>query len=327
MNKLNIIGDIHGRRVWSKLLVHDAINIFVGDYFSPYSDIPYEACAENFNYIMELKKDNPDKVVTLIGNHDTDHWYKFDRGCSRHDYRNEAAMRKLFEDNSEYLQAAYCNGNVLVTHAGVSAPWIARYTYKNTDDDIINDFGFGMDYRNMQGEGLDSAKDIDDATSKWEEQVGRDLSLRNGTMLFWKSSYWIFLDGAWKEMTFSPQSVCDFVNRMWKERPISFSFGMNASRGDCYGDTITQSPMWIRYDGLCDTNVFRGNADYLQVYGHTQNRDMVCYSDETYHGKQWQIDNKGKMVMVDCLGFNPKSLLITMDGEKVVDVKENILPQ
>jgi len=34
--KYNIIGDIHGRTCWKQLIVSDAINIFVGDYFSPY---------------------------------------------------------------------------------------------------------------------------------------------------------------------------------------------------------------------------------------------------------------------------------------------------
>ena len=31
-NKLNIIGDIHGRPCWKELVQDDAINIFIGDY-------------------------------------------------------------------------------------------------------------------------------------------------------------------------------------------------------------------------------------------------------------------------------------------------------
>ena len=328
MTKLNIIGDIHGRQVWEKLLVPDAINIFVGDYFSPYVDIPYEACAENYNHIIELKKDNPDKIVTLIGNHDLDHWYSYNRGCSRHDYYNEESIRKLFEDNNEHLQAAYCNGDVLVTHAGVSAPWMARYTYKKSSDEVIDDFSFAMDYRDMKGEGVNDAKTIEDAIKAWTSGTDRELYLKNGTMLLWKSSYWIYLNGVWTEMNFTPQSVCDFVNDMWVKNPEAFSFSMNKSRGDYYGHAVTHGPMWIRYEGLGDTNVFRGNPDYLQVYGHTQSSNIEYYSDETYHWKQWQIDNTGKMVMVDCLGTVAKSLIVELDDNgKVVKISENVVEQ
>ena len=49
--KYNIIGDIHSRTNWKKLLKDDCINIFVGDYFSPYFPYSFE---EQVNVFMDI---------------------------------------------------------------------------------------------------------------------------------------------------------------------------------------------------------------------------------------------------------------------------------
>lgn len=75
--KYNVIGDIHGRVCWKELIISNAINIFVGDYFSPYDDISFEDCKKNFLEIIEYKKEHPETVL-LYGNHkDTINFYKF----------------------------------------------------------------------------------------------------------------------------------------------------------------------------------------------------------------------------------------------------------
>ena len=55
--KYNVIGDIHGRTSGKELVIEDGINIFVGDYFSPYHrGYTFEKCMQNFHDIIEFKK-------------------------------------------------------------------------------------------------------------------------------------------------------------------------------------------------------------------------------------------------------------------------------
>ena len=53
--KYNIIGDTHGRTAWKDLVISDGINIFVGDYFSPYVSMSFEDQLNNFLSIIDYK--------------------------------------------------------------------------------------------------------------------------------------------------------------------------------------------------------------------------------------------------------------------------------
>ena len=74
MNKLLVLPDIHGREFWrgpcNDIEKYDKV-IFLGDYLDPYGfeGIEVEDAIENFKEILELKKNNMDKVVLLLGNH------------------------------------------------------------------------------------------------------------------------------------------------------------------------------------------------------------------------------------------------------------------
>ena len=63
MKVLNIIGDIHGRSVWKDLVIPEAINVFLGDYFDPYDNILKDDLVSNFEAIIQYKKDNPQKEL------------------------------------------------------------------------------------------------------------------------------------------------------------------------------------------------------------------------------------------------------------------------
>ena len=52
MATYNIIGDIHGRDAWKRLVDEDCINIFVGDYFDPYDKIHFMDLQYNFMEII-----------------------------------------------------------------------------------------------------------------------------------------------------------------------------------------------------------------------------------------------------------------------------------
>lgn len=129
-NKLNVIGDIHGRTSWKDLVIEDAVNVFVGDYFSPYHPIPFDKQKENFLEIIQYKNEHP-QTILLIGNHDEDHWHICE-GYSRHDWQHLNDIKTLFEENKELFQVAYSWKNqVLVTHAGVSYIWYNRRVLKD----------------------------------------------------------------------------------------------------------------------------------------------------------------------------------------------------
>lgn len=73
-NTILVCGDIHGRKFWKKpcenIEPYDKV-IFLGDYLDPYDfeHISVPQAIVNFEDILELKKNNMDKVVLLLGNH------------------------------------------------------------------------------------------------------------------------------------------------------------------------------------------------------------------------------------------------------------------
>jgi hypothetical protein len=129
MPTYNIIGDIHGRTNWKELVDEDCINIFVGDYFDPYTWTPFFKLQQNFQEIIDLKKQLPDKVVLLYGNHDYEYLPGISEESSRYDALNAPKIAKLLTENESLFHGvAYAIGErYIVTHAGISKPWVRRY--------------------------------------------------------------------------------------------------------------------------------------------------------------------------------------------------------
>lgn len=128
MIKWIAIGDIHGQNVW-KEIVNVELNlvdkiIFIGDYFDSFN-ISQEEQITNFLDILEFKRSYTDKVVLLIGNHDTHYLPGFGQ-CSGFNPVMSMKIKELLSDaikNSE-IQCAYNINEFLFTHAGVSNTWI-----------------------------------------------------------------------------------------------------------------------------------------------------------------------------------------------------------
>lgn len=129
MPTYNIIGDIHGRTNWKGLVSEDFINIFVGDYFDPYTFIPFVELQHNFQEIIDLKKRLPDKVILLYGNHDYEYLPGITEESSRYDSLNACKITNLLTENeSLFYGVAYAIGeSYIVTHAGITKPWIRKY--------------------------------------------------------------------------------------------------------------------------------------------------------------------------------------------------------
>lgn len=72
MNKVIAIGDIHGSTKWRNIIDgnKDAQIVFLGDYLDPYVEYDCDEILDNLIEIIDFKRNNKDRVVLLLGNHD-----------------------------------------------------------------------------------------------------------------------------------------------------------------------------------------------------------------------------------------------------------------
>lgn len=133
-NGFNIIGDIHGRSVWKFLVDKRAVNVFVGDFFDPYSyATSFEQCRDNFLDIIAFKRKHPETVL-LWGNHELHYLFhnEMNEVYTRFDYRHALEIRKLLMDYGLYFNgvAFSIDNRFLITHAGVSRYWYMQWIEK-----------------------------------------------------------------------------------------------------------------------------------------------------------------------------------------------------
>lgn len=130
--KLLVIGDIHGRVFWKDAVEKHAEEcdkiIFLGDYLDPYpwELITRKMAIENFKDIIQYKKDNLDKVILLLGNHDLPYYDKHFTTRSRYDSSNAYKIKQNFGRNRSLFQLAYetdMDKHYLFTHAGITKSW------------------------------------------------------------------------------------------------------------------------------------------------------------------------------------------------------------
>lgn len=119
--KYQFFGDTHGETHWKKLIDPECIQVFLGDYFSPYKLQSYEQCRDNLLEILQFKNEHP-KTILLLGNHDEDHWH-IQEQYSRFDSIHVYDIMNLFEKYKDQFQVAFAVGDYLITHAGVSKEW------------------------------------------------------------------------------------------------------------------------------------------------------------------------------------------------------------
>lgn len=153
-NKILVIPDIHCRKFWRQSIEEniDSVDkiIFLGDYLDPYSeeikmapelmecDDFYDAHSNlnMLNDILSLKKENPDKVILLCGNHTCSYiWSKFS-AASRTDYKNWELYHKFFLENLDYFNLVWTERNTIFSHAGITQGWTEEISEKLEVEDI-----------------------------------------------------------------------------------------------------------------------------------------------------------------------------------------------
>lgn len=124
------IADVHQGEAWKDHIwkYFDEVDkiIFHGDYFDnrqPTEETDYKKQLKIFNEIMDLKKSNPDKVITLFGNHDNNYLYKSIFADEQYLEINKALI-----DNIQYLDIGYKGvAGWVSSHAGFSKTWVDNY--------------------------------------------------------------------------------------------------------------------------------------------------------------------------------------------------------
>ena len=144
--KIIAIGDLHGKRIWKEIIKDNDFHIVVfnGDYFDCYGEISPVEQLHNFKEIIEYKRENPDKVKVLLGNHDFHYLPNIFESYSGYQpeqkYNFGLEIDKAIKEN--LLQACYVYEDIIFSHAGVGKIWCKDvFGEENPDNlqDKIND--------------------------------------------------------------------------------------------------------------------------------------------------------------------------------------------
>ena len=141
--KLIIVPDVHGRGFWREAVKShpEALFVFLGDYLDPYphEGIEMDEAIAGLKDIIEFKRENPDKVVLLWGNHDLHYLYPEMMG-SRFDVDKAPEIADLLYRNQDLFQLCIeCEAGekrFLFSHAGICQSWLRKY-YPEIDPDSI----------------------------------------------------------------------------------------------------------------------------------------------------------------------------------------------
>ena len=183
--KIIAIGDTHGRNDWKQIINDNEFDkiVFIGDYFDTYENISGKEQLSNFRDIIQYKKDNLDKVVLLIGNHDYHYMEYVDERYSGYQKKYSFSFREEIskaQDNN-LLQMCFIHDNYLFTHAGITNTWLENAGYDNEEplDVFIN----GLFKHRMD-------------SFKFADEVGHDPSGDNIYQTpIWVRPYSLLMDG------------------------------------------------------------------------------------------------------------------------------------
>ena len=142
--KVNVIPDIHGEVKWKKVIDESCDKIiFLGDYVDSFT-VSNDQIITNLKDIISFKKENPDKVVLLWGNHDIMYYYLQNPTFKCPGYRPEIGidLREIYKLNSSLFQYAYQIKDFIFTHAGIQNNWFINefkgLLFENIADQLNN---------------------------------------------------------------------------------------------------------------------------------------------------------------------------------------------
>ena len=109
--------------------------VFLGDYLDPYSHegISFDLALEEFNKILEFKKEYPDLITLLVGNHDMHYIIKDFMDCSRRNTAMLDQLHKLYNSNLDLFNLIHIEDDWLFSHSGVYKGWMDKYEFTLED--------------------------------------------------------------------------------------------------------------------------------------------------------------------------------------------------
>jgi hypothetical protein len=126
--KIIALGDTHGRTHWKNIVAKETDAdkiIFIGDYFDTHYDVSVDQQIQNFIDILNFKKENVDKVILLIGNHDFHYLKGAQETYSGYQKFKAVDINEVLEPavSTGLLQMCYVYEDYVFTHAGLTKTW------------------------------------------------------------------------------------------------------------------------------------------------------------------------------------------------------------
>lgn len=161
-----IIPDVHCREFWKEPVKEvlddtDARIVFLGDYLDGYAhewnaDDDYRRRGiDNLKSIIQLKREHPERIVLLVGNHDCGYAISTSICDCRTDGLNFVEIAELFKNNWDCFQLAAedtINGrHFIFSHAGINKEY-AKIVFGDSVDEnnVVEKFNSAwrkMDYK------------------------------------------------------------------------------------------------------------------------------------------------------------------------------------
>lgn len=134
--KTLVLGDIHGRDCWEDIINIENPDkvIFLGDYVSTHERIDEDTQIANIIKILAYKRDNPDKVILLRGNHDMQHCGFAWAECSGLYFKVREWMMENIDMFLALTQWLYVEDNIIFSHAGISKRWFEDNNFKTVEE-------------------------------------------------------------------------------------------------------------------------------------------------------------------------------------------------
>jgi predicted MPP superfamily phosphohydrolase len=120
------IGDVHGYDDWKRIRPDNYdIIVFLGDYVDSFF-VEDKEMLNNLDEIITFKKNNPEKVKLLLGNHEISYLFAKYRATGYRKLISED-IRTRFEQNAELFQVAFQYQNFLWAHAGIQSEFYSLH--------------------------------------------------------------------------------------------------------------------------------------------------------------------------------------------------------
>lgn len=160
-NETLIISDTHGLGFWRKVINTDLPVVMLGDYLDNYLDykVTREQEKQEFLDIIQFKKENPERVTLLMGNH-LDHYCGISEDLARFSYDDALDYYNIINENKELFKVVHKVDNVIYSHAGITTGWL-RFNnitedpntiesdinkFKVFNDSFVSDPGWSLGY-------------------------------------------------------------------------------------------------------------------------------------------------------------------------------------